>query len=306
MHERQKHRVQRILADIRSPRRKKVIVDTDAYNEMDDQFSILYALCASSKMEVLAVNAAPFYNDRSGSFGDGMVKSYEEIRRLTACLPDGDSIPVFHGSRASIESTSHPAPSPAAENIISEALASDEVLYILTLGAVTNVSSALLMEPKIAEKICVIWLGGTELGKNDVREFNLAQDYAAGQVLLNSGCTVLLCPAFDVTCVLTAGFDELTSLDGVNAHGTYLAALTREFYEAAGSPEHWTRVIWDIAAPAILDNPDCAELEIVTAPVFTDSFTYASDKTRHDMILLKKLDRDAVFKGCFDALRKGR
>ena len=44
MLEHQKHRIQRILADIRSPRKKKVIVDTDAYNEMDDQFSILFAL----------------------------------------------------------------------------------------------------------------------------------------------------------------------------------------------------------------------------------------------------------------------
>lgn len=304
MHEHQKHRVQRILSDIRSPRKKKVIVDTDAYNEMDDQFSILYALC-SDRMEVIAVNAAPFRNDRADTFEDGMVKSYEEILRLTALLPDGDSIPVFHGSRKAIEQTGHPAPSPAAENIISEALESEETVYILTLGAATNVASALLMDPRIAEKICVIWLGGASLDKPDVREFNLAGDYAAGQVLLNSGCTVLLCPAFDVTCVLEADLIELTSLDGVNPHGTYLAQLTREFHEKAGSPENWKRVIWDIAAPAILADPGCAEMEIVTAPIFTDSFTYAFDKTRHAMILLKKLDRDAVFKGCFDALKKG-
>ena len=50
----------------------------------------------------------------------------------------------------------------------------------------------------------------------------------------------------------------------------------------------------------------CADLEIVAAPVFADNFTYAFDKTRHSMILLKKLDRDRVFKGCFDTLKKGR
>ncbi|MBS5726136.1 MAG: hypothetical protein KHW59_10245, partial [Clostridiales bacterium] len=32
--------IEQILADIKSGRRKKVILDTDAYNEIDDQYAI--------------------------------------------------------------------------------------------------------------------------------------------------------------------------------------------------------------------------------------------------------------------------
>ena len=57
---------EQILADIRTDRVKKVIVDTDTFNEMDDQYAVAYAV-ASPKMDVLAINAAPFHNGRSTS-----------------------------------------------------------------------------------------------------------------------------------------------------------------------------------------------------------------------------------------------
>ncbi len=53
-----------ILADIASPRVKKVVVDSDTYNEMDDQYAVAYAI-GSPRMEVLALHAAPFRNARS-------------------------------------------------------------------------------------------------------------------------------------------------------------------------------------------------------------------------------------------------
>ncbi len=49
--------------------------------------------------------------------------------------------------------------SPAARAIIEAAHKYDEIVYILTTGACTNVSSAIMLDPSIMEKICVIWLG---------------------------------------------------------------------------------------------------------------------------------------------------
>jgi hypothetical protein len=74
-----------------------LVVDTDAYNEIDDQFAISYAMRAKDKLNLLALYAAPFHNSRSTSAEDGMVKSYEEILKLLHLA--GESYPVYEGSR---------------------------------------------------------------------------------------------------------------------------------------------------------------------------------------------------------------
>lgn len=59
-----------------------MVLDTDTYNEIDDQFALAYALLSGERLNVEAVYAAPFHNERSVSPGDGMEKSYEEILRV--------------------------------------------------------------------------------------------------------------------------------------------------------------------------------------------------------------------------------
>ena len=59
-----------------------VVLDTDTYNEIDDQFAISYMLKCSDMLNVKGICAAPFYNDRSKSPKDGMLRSYNEILKL--------------------------------------------------------------------------------------------------------------------------------------------------------------------------------------------------------------------------------
>ena len=54
-----------------------LVIDTDAYNEIDDQFAISYALRAQDRLHLLALCAAPFHNERSTGPADGMEKSYQ-------------------------------------------------------------------------------------------------------------------------------------------------------------------------------------------------------------------------------------
>ena len=294
--------IRRILDDIRSDRKKKVIIDTDAGCEIDDQFAILYALHAPDKMDVLSINAAPV--GAPDVFEKNMLEVYDEIKRVCATLSGGDKIPVYHGGRVPIEVAGEAVRSPASDNIVKTVMESDEIVYVLGLGGATNIASAILTEPAIAEKMCVIWLGTNYLFRDDMREFNLSMDYAAGQVLLNSGCPLVLCTDFAVSA-LVSNLEELTSLDGVNPHGTYLAQIAKIYHGYDGYPNPWKRTIWDFAAPAILALPESAELEIMTTPILTDEWTCAHDKTRHEMIMLKKLDRDMIYADSFGRMRKG-
>ncbi|MBQ7836605.1 MAG: nucleoside hydrolase [Clostridia bacterium] len=297
--------LQEILADIKSDRVKKCVIDTDAFNEIDDQFAIAYSYL-SKKLDVLAVYAAPFFNGNSKSYEDGMERSYHEIIRVLGCCDKGFTVPVLKGSRASIDQTGKAVDSEAADHLIKLAHETNEMIYVFGMAAITNVASALMKDPTIKDKICVIWLAASETHADHLDEFNLNQDYKAGQILLNSGVNLLLCPAWSVVWELKASLSHILDLQGHNSACDCLYDLGYGYYCGAGKPEGWYRCLWDIAAPAILDNPDCAEIEIITAPVMTDDRKYAFDSTRHKIMILKKIDRDKTYEKAWEVLKAGK
>lgn len=300
-----------ILDDIRSARVKKCIVDSDMYNEMDDQYALAHALGAE-RIEVLSVNAAPFYNGRCVDFETGMVESVRESHRILEVCGRGD-IPVYEGSRTKFTAENGYAPidTPASRNIIKTAMESDELIYILATGCCSNVTSAILAEPKIKDKICVIWLGGHELDYKDCHEFNLSQDWAAGQLMMNSGVPLVMVPASSNegskggTCQLWADIDTFKEIKGDRRVQRFFAEeFPNEFVakDRPFVPGDWaapTRIIYDIAAPGILNVPSAFGFEIIPAPVFCDNKLYAFDCTRHKIIYINEIKRDEVFADMF-------
>ena len=99
-----------------------MILDTDTYNEIDDQFALVYALLSPERLTVEAVYAAPFQNSRSSGPEDGMLKSYDEILRVLERVGRSADGFVFHGSRSWL-SGDDPVPSPAVDDLIARAWA---------------------------------------------------------------------------------------------------------------------------------------------------------------------------------------
>ncbi len=302
--------LEQILADIKSDRKKKVIVDSDTYNECDDQYAVAYAL-GSERIETLGINAVLFNNSRSEGFADGVRKSYEEIHRvLKVCGKEGQ-IPAYMGCETTISLTEGFAPttSPAVENLIKTAMEADEMIYVLSMGALTNVACALLIEPAIKDKICVIWLGLNCISWENMDEFNLVQDYAAGQIVMNSGVNFVILPAMghgeEGTKELYTGLNTIRRLIVGDSPAAvfFRETLPQEFmHEAYGGV--WERIIWDIAAPAVLSVPEAFEFSIITAPVITDDKRLAFDSTRHKVIYMDHLEAGKVFKDAFAAISR--
>lgn len=142
-----------------------MVLDTDTYNEIDDQFAMAYALLSEDKLTVEAIYAAPYFNDRSESPSDGMEKSYQEILRLLDFMNRPSDGLVFRGSTEYLQDISKPIRSDAALDLVSKAMKStpDNPLYIVSTGCITNVASAILIEPQIIKNIVVVWLGGNDL-----------------------------------------------------------------------------------------------------------------------------------------------
>ena len=74
---------------------------------------------------------------------------------------------------------------------LQRAMSSDELLYVVAIGALTNIASAILIEPKIIEKIVVVWLGGTALHWPHAVEFNLAGDVLAARLVFDCGVPLI-------------------------------------------------------------------------------------------------------------------
>ena len=85
---------------------------------------------------------------------------------------------VFKGVRDYVGPEKHAQPAEAVDDLIARARASDpdDPLFVVALGAISNVASALLKAPDIVERISVVWIGGNALDWPDARDFNLRQD----------------------------------------------------------------------------------------------------------------------------------
>jgi inosine-uridine nucleoside N-ribohydrolase len=282
------------------------VVDSDTYNEIDDQFAVAYALRSPAHMAIEAVYAAPFHNERSQSAGDGMQKSYEEILRILDRLKVQSKSFAFPGSKTFMSGAGKPVDSPAARDLIAKALKPRTgLLYIITIGAPTNVSSAILMEPKIKDRIVVVWLGGQPYDWPTAREFNLQQDPHASRVLHDSGVALVNIPTKNVSEHLRTTVPEVDRfLKGKSPVADYLCS---EFdkYAKWKSPDAnfaWSKVIWDISAVAWLIDPNWVPTRVVPSPILTDELTYRAGSGRHPVRVAYNVDRDRVFDDLFRKL----
>jgi len=291
------------LGKLEPPKGKvRMVLDTDTYNEIDDQFALCYAYLSKEKISLEAVYAAPYFNNRSANAGDGMEKSYQEILRLLKMLGKAPENFAFRGSDRYLEDITRPVRSEAALDLIKKAMASSpaDPLYVVPVGCITNIASAILIEPKIIERIVVVWLGGNSLDWPHQKEFNLMQDVKAAQVVLNSGVPLVIMPCQPVVSHFHTTIPELEYyLKGKNALSDYLLKSTVEYSRGA---ETWSKVIWDVTAVAWLVNPSWIPTNLVHSPILTDQVTYSVDRSRHFIRMATTLNRDAIFSDLFKKL----
>lgn len=282
--------------------RISMVLDTDTYNEIDDQFAVIYAIL-SEQIDVEAIHAAPFFNSRSSGPGDGMEKSYEEILRVLDRLDYQHDNFVFRGSTSYLPEPGKPVESDATADLIKRAMADrDDVLYVAAIGAITNVASAILLEPKIIERIVVVWLGGQPYYWPSAREFNLGQDIPASQVIFNSGVPLVHIPCKNVAEHIRTTVPEMERyVKGKGTIGDYLYEI---FVGYHSNHYAWSKVIWDISTIAYLLNPDWVPSHICASPILTSEGTWSFNPSRHFTRVADNANRDAIFGDLFRRLEE--
>ncbi|SDQ04847.1 Inosine-uridine nucleoside N-ribohydrolase [Quadrisphaera sp. DSM 44207] len=286
----------------------RVVLDTDAANEVDDQFALVYAACLPEHITLEAVHAAPFEQDGVPPAA-GVERSRAEVLRVLAALEqDGAVAPdlagrVREGSRAWLPAPDRPVPSPAADDLVERARRGRaqglRPLHVIALGAPTNVASALLAAPDIAADVVVVWLGGNGSWWSPAAEYNLRQDPHASRVLLDSGVPLVHVPCRQVTEKLATTLEEVQRrVRGRGRTGDLLADL----YTGSPSARRRVKPLWDVGPVAWVATPQRCPSALVPSPVLHEDLEWGHDPRRHLVREVRDVDADAVLQDLFDRL----
>jgi hypothetical protein len=157
---------------------------------------------------------------------DSEQKSYAELQNIVDLMGLAGEVKIMHGSPGAMKDEHTPAESEGARFIIEEAMNNDpRPLFVVNQGAITNLASAYLMEPRIAEKLTAIWIGGAPY-PNGGEEFNLNNDYLAANVIFKSNLRVWQVPSNVYTTMKVSFFELYEKVYPHGAIGKYLVENT--------------------------------------------------------------------------------
>lgn len=278
------------------------ILDTDTYNEIDDQFALAYALLARDRLNFKAVHSAPYHNERSQGPRDGMEKSVEEIHRVLESAGALGEIPVKRGSTRWTD-PNNPESSEATEDLIERASNTESLLYVGAIGAPTNLANAFLLKPEIKKKLVILWLGGHPCSWFKTDEFNMKQDLAASKILLSEGVNLVRFPCSQVAAHLRITYPEMREhVKGHGKLGDYLFQIYDEYERQDLKPAWKSKVLWDIIPIAWLINPEWVPTALIPCPILTENLTWSQDPRRHSVREALNANRDQIFADLFGRL----
>jgi purine nucleosidase len=210
--------------------RSRVICDNDYCGDPDGVVQIAHhLLCKSIDIRAVVSSAVsphhPSWNDHCADDGAAIVRRIAE-------LAGRPNLPILTGSSVPMTSN-EPIPSPGAEALVAEAMRDDTdlPLFVACAGGLTTVASAWLMEPRIVDRVTLVWLGGHAYDVTEdalpadyrYRETNVMTDMIASQAVFNDSDLPLWQIPQDAFSDLVASRSEL--LVRMRPHGPLGAYL---------------------------------------------------------------------------------
>ena len=276
-----------------------VILDTDTYNECDDQFALAYLIKNQNKFNIEAITVAPYsHKTKNVSVGEGQSLSYNEILKICKWLDFDTPNKVFKGSMDYIQN-GYNKDNDAVNKIIEIALKNNKT-YILCIGAITNIALAIEKEPKIIDRIEVIWLGGNELNYKDNLEFNFKQDIEAVKIVFNSKVRLTILPCKDVISKLRIDINTLRK--NIGNKSKICDYLIDRFYNDGYHGIQEERVIWDISVIAYMLNKNWFKKEVISCPHIKEDTSYEITNNRRNITIITDIDRNKVYEDLFKKL----
>lgn len=287
------------MFEVPKEKRVRYIIHTDCKNEADDQFTVAHALM-TDKLDVKGIIAGHFdeANKEQKRFPDKTTatESLKEIDRVLEYMHLKGKYNVYLGAQEKMADEKTPIVTEGAKFIVEEAMKDDpRPLYIGMQGAITDLACAILMEPKICERMTCIWIGGGDYPDGEW-EFNLMNDIAAANVVFSSSM-----PLWQVTKSMYKNFSVSLAELQVRVRpygqiGKYLFDQMIELNKARATDSNWPHgEVWGLGdegcicammqeweRPAIYDE--------IPAPRIAEDMTYIHGQNNRKIRVYKSMD----------------
>ena len=258
--------------------KQRVWLDADTGNEMDDLYAIVRVV-KDTTIELAGLSSAHFNNpdllvfDKWNAYDTRYLSTVQESQRLNEqILRAMGRTDIAHPAGADRQigrawGQQDPRDSPAARAIIEQAkaLPDGEKLDVLSLGAVTNVASALMLAPEILPRIRCYVLGGRYNPDTKVwnkNEFNVRNDLNGFDWLLNrEGLELIVMPLEASMPLQYDRYETYRRLDDGVEIEKILADRWRE-----QNPQDARRIMWDLALVAAYLRPELARSVLADNP----------------------------------------
>jgi purine nucleosidase len=281
-------------------RRVRVIVDTDAKNEADDQFAIVHALLTPT-FDLRGIVPAHFGERRSRH---SLRDSREEVDLLLRLMDLEGRVRIEDGAAQAMPDELTPQPSPGAELIVEEAMREDAgQLFVAFYGPLTDMASALLLEPRIAERdLTVVWIGGGPYPEGGF-EYNLSNDIAAANAVFASTLPVWQVPQ-PVYVTLAVGYAEMDAkVAPCGELGNYLVRQTIEWNDTWVDAPMEFRSLGDSPCVGVMMNPNGGRWALRPAPRFATDMSYVDAPENRPIRVYDSVDTRFILEDFFAKLQ---
>jgi hypothetical protein len=301
------------------PEKIRVLLDTDANNELDDQHAIAYMLFNGDYFDVEGITVNRTIN------GGDVSKHYEEAERVVKLCDLHGIIDIYTGANGSFEEIKDHVNEAdfdgkeAVDFIIERAHAeSDRKLVLLPVGKLTNIALALKKDPTIADKVRIVWLGSNY---PEPGEYNQVNDVASMQYVLDADVDLeIVMVRYDkpsgtdaVRALLSEieermpgkGPDISTPVTGRHGNdfttfGDYSISLFQNIEEYHGDPP--SRALFDMAAVAIVKNPSWAVKSRIPSPEYVNDTWKERPDNLHMIIIWENFDTKRILDDFYESM----
>lgn len=290
--------------DVPEKKKIRVIIDTDAKNEADDQFAIVHALL-TPKFKVQGIIGTHFGTRRTT---ESMEESYQECVKILDLMGLEGQYKVYRSAKAAMKSESDYEYSEGADFIVQEAMKNDSSkLFVVVLGAITNVACAYMKHPEIAGHFTCIWIGGGMYPAGG-EEFNVSNDIVAANIIMRSDIELWQVPA-NVYSMMLVTFAELQDkVYPCGKIGKYLFEQLVEFRDyIVNTYDWWQRdeswILGDSPVIGLMLDPHDFSYTMREAPYINEDMTYSFDGEGRLIRVYDRIDHRFILEDFFAKLK---